>query len=114
MSEQVHHLLQVSVRSHIELRIIPDSAGFHAGQHPFHFMRFAGLKPVVHVENGTTAEFLQRRGTITSYQRIIDGLEAVALSPEQSREWIAHVAAAVGSGGDVHHLQRPFPAGRIW
>jgi hypothetical protein len=102
MSEQLHHLLQMSVRPYIEIRVIPDNIGFHPGWKPFRFMEFRGLKPVVYLEDETGVQFLQRRETIASYRRIVDGLTSVALNEGQSREWIASVANALGAPREEH------------
>lgn len=59
-------------------------------------MRFHELKPVVHLEEETGVQFLQRSRTIDSYQRIINGLAAIALDEGQSREWLANLARALG------------------
>jgi hypothetical protein len=96
MSEQVHHLLRMSVRRNVEIRVIPDSVGFHASQKPFHLMEFGDQHPVVHLEDQTCSLLLERKKTTTAYRRITTGLEHVALTEEQSREWIAALANELG------------------
>jgi hypothetical protein len=86
MSEQVHHLLRMSVRSNVEIRVIPDAFGFHAGRQAFHMMEFTELHPVVHIETETSALFLERRPTTTAFRRVADALARVALSEGQSRD----------------------------
>jgi Domain of unknown function (DUF5753) len=102
MSEQMYHLLRLSVRPHIEIRIIPDSAGFHAGQMPFHFMEFTELRPVVHIECQTSVLFLERLDTIAGYRRIIGNLDNVALNEEHSRAWLAGLARELGARREEH------------
>jgi hypothetical protein len=97
MSEQLHHLLRMSVRPYIELRVIPDAVGFHPGKKPFKLMEFRQLRPILHLEDETGVQFLQQKATIDSYRRIIAGLADVALDEGQSRDWIASVASALGA-----------------
>jgi predicted XRE-type DNA-binding protein len=96
MSGQVHHLLRMSVRQSIEVRVVRDMAGFHAGQSAFHLMEFAELHPVVHIEDQTSVLFLEREKTVAVYQRIVDQLARTALTEGQSRNWITHLATKLG------------------
>ncbi|HEY7594332.1 MAG TPA: helix-turn-helix transcriptional regulator, partial [Actinophytocola sp.] len=64
MSGQVHHLLRMSVRPYIEIRVIPESVGFHAGQQSFQLMEFTEISPVLFIENETSALFMERKETI--------------------------------------------------
>jgi hypothetical protein len=97
MSEQIHHLLRMSVRPYIEIRVIPDAIGFHPGRKPFRFMEFHELQPVVHIEDETGVQFLQKKETIATYRQTVRGLAAVALNEGQSRDWIASLAKALGA-----------------
>jgi len=96
MSEQVHHLLRLSVRRNIEIRAVPDAAGFHIGVNPFHLMEFAEFGPVVFVEDLTSALFHERADTIAAYRRVVADLARVALTEGQSREWIVRLATELG------------------
>lgn len=96
MSDQVHHLLRMSTRPHVEIRIIPDASGFHAGKQSFHLMEFTELHPVVHIEAETSALFLERRPTTTAFRRMADALTRVALTEGQSRDWIVSLARKLG------------------
>lgn len=104
MSGQVHHLLQMAVRPNVEIRVIPDGVGFHAGHTPFHFMEFTEIKPVVHIENQTSVLFLEREDTIGGYRSTIAALSSVALDEGQSRTWLATLANKLG---EEQHAQRP-------
>jgi hypothetical protein len=94
---QLHHLLEMSVRPYIEIRVIPDAVGFHPGKKPFRVMEFFDLNPVVFMEDETGAQFLQQKDTVTAYRQVIKGLAAVALNEGQSRDWIASVASTLGA-----------------
>jgi hypothetical protein len=103
MCRQVHHLLQTATRSNVQIRIVPERQGFHAGQRPFHLMTFLDLKPVVHLESDTSVQFVQRTETVETYQEISNKLARVALSQGESREWLARVARALGPSREERH-----------
>jgi hypothetical protein len=104
MSGQVHHLLRLSVRPYIEIRIIPDAVGFHAGRQPFQLMEFTEINPVVHIENPTSVLFMERKDTIAAYRRELLELGKVALDEDRSRSWLADLASELG---EEHHAHRP-------
>jgi transcriptional regulator with XRE-family HTH domain len=98
MSEQVHYLLRMSVRPQVEIRIIPESVGYHAGANgPFLLMEFAEIKPVVHIENETSSLFVEQPESTRAYRAILRKLAEVALDREQSREWISRLASELGN-----------------
>jgi transcriptional regulator with XRE-family HTH domain len=93
MSDQLHHLLMLSVRPYIEVRVVPVAHGAHAAvAGSFKFMEFAEFNPVVYLESETTALFLEETAEITAYRRILDSLAETALGEGQSRELIARLA----------------------
>ena len=101
MSEQLHHLLRMSVRPYISLRVVPIAAGAHAGlAGAFILLEFAEIKPVVYVETETAAVFLEEDEEIAAYQRILGSLAAAALDERKSKELIGRLAVDLyGSGG---------------
>lgn len=111
MSEQLHHLLRASVRPNVEIRVIPDERGFHAGYLPFQVMEFTEFHPVVCLENQTSALFLERKDTVASYRLIVQDLDAVALGAWQSREWLRGLATALSEEHDDPSppLEEEFP-----
>jgi Domain of unknown function (DUF5753) len=92
MHEQIRHLLRMAARPYIEIRVVPDAAGFHATQHPFQLMEFADVNPVLHIESLTSALFLERRDTIDSYRRSIAALNKTALDDDSSSTWLETIA----------------------
>ncbi|MGH3762091.1 helix-turn-helix domain-containing protein [Actinophytocola sp.] len=104
MSDQVHYLLRMSVRPYVEVRVVPEQVGFHAGQQAFKLMEFTEINPVLHIENLTSVLFLERTDTIDSYRRNIAVLGKVALDEDRSRSWLADVATELG---EEHHAHRP-------
>lgn len=93
MSEQLHQLLRLSVRSYICLRVVPAAIGPHAGlAGPFILMEFAEFKPVVYLESETSCLFLEEPEEIAAYRHVLSRLAETALDEGQSRELIATVA----------------------
>ena len=107
MSGQVHHLLSMSVRPNIEIRVIPETVGFHAGHKPFKLMEFSEINPVVHIETETSALFLEREDTIAGYRKIAAELSRIALDEGRSRAWLANVATQLGAPRKDHDAKRP-------
>ncbi|HCT78759.1 MAG TPA: XRE family transcriptional regulator, partial [Micromonosporaceae bacterium] len=93
MSDQVHHLLRMAVRPHVEIRLIPGSVGFHAGHGgPFMLMEFAEINPVVYIENETSSLFGEQPESTRAYRAILRALAEVAFDEAQSRAWISRLA----------------------
>ncbi|MGH4018456.1 MAG: helix-turn-helix domain-containing protein, partial [Pseudonocardiaceae bacterium] len=75
MSDQLHHLLRMSVRSYVTLRVVPVSLGAHAAMTgTFKLMEFAEFRPVAYVESQTSSLFLEQPEEIDAYQRILSAL----------------------------------------
>lgn len=84
--EQLAHLLRMSVRKYISFRIVPRSAGMHAGTSgDFRMMKFPKYPPVVYVESVNYCLFFDDAETIKVHEDILTALAAVALSEEESR-----------------------------
>ncbi|MGH3802421.1 MAG: helix-turn-helix domain-containing protein [Pseudonocardiaceae bacterium] len=104
MSDQLHHLLRMSVRPYLTLRVVPAALGGHAGlSGPFTLMEFAEFRPVVYLDSETSSLFLERREEATAYQRILGALAQTALDEGQSRELIATVATELYAEREDHH-----------
>ncbi|WP_297539470.1 DUF5753 domain-containing protein [Amycolatopsis sp.] len=84
MSEQLHHLLRMSVRTYITIRVVPAGVGGHpaiAGQ--FELMEFAEFKPVVYMDSETSGLFLEKAPEIVAYRSILNRLADIALDEGQ-------------------------------
>jgi hypothetical protein len=93
LSDQLHHLLRMSVRPPITVRVVPAAVGAHAAVNgSFRLMEFPEFHPVVYLESDTTALFLEKREQVTAYRRILGALAEVALDEGHSRDLIATVA----------------------
>lgn len=106
MSDQLHHLLRLSVRPSIDLRVVPAAAGAHAGTAgSFIWMEFAEIKPVVYLESETTASFLEEEAETGAYRRILTSLAETALTEAQSRDFIGNLAVELYSDQEDRHEQ---------
>lgn len=104
MSDQLHELLRLSVRSYITIRVIPTAYGAHAGTAgSCRLMEFTEFKPVVYREEETAGHFLEELDEIAAYRKIFTSLANCALSERQSKELIASLAVDLYADGEVHH-----------
>ncbi|HEU5469032.1 MAG TPA: helix-turn-helix transcriptional regulator [Actinophytocola sp.] len=93
MSDQLHHLLRLSVRPYITLRVVPAALGAYASTAgPFTFMEFADFKPVTYLESETSSLFLEKIDETQAYRNILSALAETALAEGQSRELIGTIA----------------------
>ena len=92
LCRQLARLAEDSRRPGIELRLLPFSAGAHAGQiESFMVLEFAagGRGPVVHIEGLTGGLFRVKPSDVEVYRRALDDLRERALSTEDTRKVIA-------------------------
>ncbi|MGW6937012.1 helix-turn-helix domain-containing protein [Lentzea sp. NPDC054927] len=90
--EQLAHLLRMSVRKYISLRIIPRSIGAHAGVcGDFRVMKFPKYPPVVYIDSVNSCLFFDDTETVKVHEDILTALAAVALSEEESRAVIDNI-----------------------
>jgi transcriptional regulator with XRE-family HTH domain len=96
MAEQLQHLLRMSGRSYLSLRVVPAARGGHAGiAGAFKLMEFAEFKPVAYLDSETASLFLERPEEITAYRRILAVLAETALSEGESQQLIATLATGL-------------------
>ncbi|MGH3719224.1 MAG: helix-turn-helix domain-containing protein [Pseudonocardiaceae bacterium] len=93
MATQLRHLLRVSTRPYLTLRVVPAARGGHAAINgAFTLMEFAEFKPVAYLESETSCLFLEQPEETAAYQGVLRALAKTALGEEESRELIAHLA----------------------
>jgi uncharacterized protein DUF5753/helix-turn-helix protein len=92
MCDQVHHLLKMSIRRNLELRIIPISAGHTAQAGSFALMESEEFDSVVYLEGAVSAAFLEEPDQIAAYRRVLSALDKSALSGTESQELITACA----------------------
>ncbi|MGI5503381.1 helix-turn-helix domain-containing protein [Lentzea sp. CA-135723] len=84
--EQLAHLLRMSVRKYISLRVVPRSAGMHAGTAgDFRMMKFPKYPPMVYIESVNSCLFFDDPETIKIHDNVLTALAAIALTEEESR-----------------------------
>jgi len=89
----LHHLVRMSTRSYLALRVVPVSLGAHAAMTgAFRLMEFAEFKPVTYLESETSSLFLEKPEESTAYQRILGALAQTALGEGESRELVSTLA----------------------
>jgi transcriptional regulator with XRE-family HTH domain len=103
MSDQLHHLLRMSVRPYLTLRVVPASLGAYAAMTgSFRLMEFPEFKPVVYLESTTTSLFLEKPVEIDAYRGILGALAETALDEGESRELIATLATELSADREDH------------
>jgi hypothetical protein len=103
MADQATHLLRLSAKPRVEIRVLPEQDGI--GQvTAFTLLELADLPPVVYLEFPTSAAFMEREETIKTYEHVVTALQQRALDEPSSRSWLADIAARRGG--------RDSPAGR--
>lgn len=104
MSEQMHHLLRMSVRSYITIRVIPASFGAHAAMAgACRLMESTEFRPVAYVEEQTSGNFMEDPGEIATYRRIFAELANCALSEAESKDLIARLVIDLYADREDHH-----------
>jgi hypothetical protein len=92
MSEQLHHLIRMSMRPSISVRVVPIGHGVHASRHgPFTLLEFREWRPVLYRED-PVAVLLDEDPVVASYRSIVNQLDPVALDEQPSRELIGQIA----------------------
>ncbi|HEY8374659.1 MAG TPA: helix-turn-helix transcriptional regulator [Pseudonocardiaceae bacterium] len=89
MADQLRHVLQMSERDNITVRIVPFSAGWHTGlAGMFVLYVFEDMPSTVHLEHHRSGVFLDDDGDVAAYQEVADTIRQLAMSPEESAELI--------------------------
>jgi len=84
--EQLAHLLRVSVRTYVSIRVIPASVGIHAGTTGgFYLLEFPKYPTLVFLDSLNCCLFFDDTETVKVYETTLKRLAAVALDEEESR-----------------------------
>ncbi|WP_394615756.1 helix-turn-helix domain-containing protein [Lentzea sp. JNUCC 0626] len=93
MRAQLHHLLQMSVRPYIDIRMVPFSVGAHPGAAgTFELMRFDRIEPVVFLETEKSNLIIERKEAVQGYEKVVEAIDRLALDAEESRKRISDLA----------------------
>lgn len=94
MARQLRHLLSISERPNISVRVVPIGAGAHVGlRGQFMILEFAEEPDLVHVENQITGMFLEEEADLAGYRMALRNILSVALAADATAELIATIAA---------------------
>ncbi|QJT02959.1 helix-turn-helix domain-containing protein [Streptomyces asoensis] len=99
MREQLEHLNALGAEPHITVQVLPYTAGAHpglAGQ--FSLLRFADSPEagVVYLERFTSDLYLEKPSDVRHFSVMYDHLQAQALTPDSSRDFITCTARTYG------------------
>ncbi|MGW0330794.1 helix-turn-helix domain-containing protein [Streptomyces sp. NPDC003011] len=95
MREQLEHLNALSAEAHITVQVLPYSVGAHPGlPGQFSLLRFADSPGagVVYLERFTSDLYLERPSDVQHYTVRYDHLQAQALDPAASGDFITDIA----------------------
>jgi transcriptional regulator with XRE-family HTH domain len=95
MREQLDHLAEASALPHVTLQVLPYGVGAHPGMYgKFAILEFEDESDssVVYLEGVTSDLYLEKPTDVQSYSVMYEHLRALALNPEQSRQFITDVA----------------------
>lgn len=114
MAEQLHHLLRLSVRPAVDLRVVPVEAGQHAGMAGGAILLEFGQLPVlVYREDATCGVLTDQRGEVQQARQMVVALRRVALDAVQSRSLIRRLAAEWSGDQDTNHADPVLASGGV-
>jgi transcriptional regulator with XRE-family HTH domain len=100
--QQLLKLNRLATRSHISLRVVPQSAGEHSAfRSPFRLFEYPENRPLVYLDSYSTGLFLDDPEYVGPFRRLVPVLSEVALGEGQSRELIATLANEYGQGSEL-------------
>jgi len=88
-SDQLCHLMRMSARPDVSLRVVPGGHG-DVGKGPCVLLEFADAAPVVYLERLVNSSFRTDPVEIVTYRDLFAVLASIAFSEGQSRELIAN------------------------
>lgn len=92
MRAQMEHLLELSVLSHVSVRILP-LEGVHAvSTGAFVHLKFSAFDDIVYLEHLYSARFVEDQGLVTGYELAFDQVQQKALEEDDSRVLIQRKA----------------------
>jgi hypothetical protein len=95
MRAQMSHLVEISALPNVTVQVVPFSRGGHAAAGgSFTTLRFddPAVPDVVYIEQLTSALYLDSREDVDHYLEVVNRLSAEALTPKQTRTFLAELA----------------------
>lgn len=94
MKAQLLHVLAMSMRPYITIRVVPTAFGAHAGlASSFVQLKYEKFEPVIFVESHKTGLYLEDKDTLADYDKVLKALGRQALNEEESRELITSIVS---------------------
>lgn len=101
MSEQLHHLLRISVRPDLSLRVVPAGEGPQFARcGAFSLLEYADYPAVLYREDLVEGVLSDDQPIVDPYRSMIRALTAAALDQQQSRDLITSIADELYGGHD--------------
>jgi len=92
MKDQYLHLLGMAQRCYITMRIVPTALGAHAGvAGSFVQLGYEKYEPVIFIESKNSCLFLEDKGSLDVYGKVLKLLDQQALNGEDSKELITGI-----------------------
>lgn len=86
---QLEQVMQLVERDNIAVRVLPTALGSHEGMTgPFTVLDFAKAQSIAYVELVNGAVYVQDQDQVGGYNRTVDRLREVALSPDETADLI--------------------------
>lgn len=96
MQGQLDHALKMAAMPNVDLRAIPQSAGWHpALEGPFVILTIDGSTSMVHLENRRSGLFLQEGEDLAAYKAAAEKVLQLAMSPARTAELIKSAADGI-------------------
>jgi transcriptional regulator with XRE-family HTH domain len=96
MATQLRYLLGASKWPNVDLRIVPNTSGWHPGlEGPFDMDEFADGTAIVHIETRSSGLFLNEAVHVAPYRAAAKKVLGVAMSAAESAELIAREAERI-------------------
>jgi len=94
MADQLRHILRMTERPNVDVRVIPFEKGGHWGViSSFMLLEFAKSSPIVHLEHLRSSALLDEPEDVAPYQAAKDKLAVTALGHAESAKFLARVSA---------------------
>jgi transcriptional regulator with XRE-family HTH domain len=95
LRDQLERLAEAAELPQVTLQVVPFARGGHAGASgAFSILRFreGDLPDVVYIEQLTSALYLDQRADVEHYLEVVDQLSSEALTPDETKAFIAQAA----------------------
>lgn len=92
MKDQLIHVLAMTQRSYIEVRVVPTAIGAHAGiSGSFMQLEYEKFEPAVYLEGENSSLFIEDKASLAIYTDLLKLIDQQALDAEQSKELITSI-----------------------